>query len=64
MSSASKSARLLHLGSDEWYLNNIKDKYHDHNKKGYEREDVGEYFCKVLRGYAEADFEFLGKHLP
>lgn len=64
LSLAAKRARLLHLGSDEWYLDDIKQEYRDPSEKGYEREDVGEYIHKVLRGYAEADFEFLGKHLP
>ncbi len=42
----------------------FKKEYSDPKVKGYEREDVSDYICKVLRGYAEADFEFLGKHLP
>ncbi len=64
LSLAAKHAYLLHLRSDEWYLNKIKEEYRDPGKKGYAREDVGEYICKVLRGYAEADFELLGKNLP
>ncbi len=56
--------QLPNLGSDEWYLDEIKEEYSDPDEKGYEKEDVGEYICKVLRGYAEADYEFLGKHLP
>jgi len=55
---------LLQLGTDEWYLDEIKREYSDPDDKGYAREDVGDYIRKVLRGYAEADFEFLGLHLP
>jgi len=54
----------LQLGTDEWYLDEIKREYSDPDDKGYAREDVGDYIRKVLRGYAEADFEFLGLHLP
>ncbi len=64
LSLAAKGACLLHLGSDDWYLNKIKEEYHDPSKKGYAREGIEEYLCKVLRGYAEADCEFLGQHLP
>jgi hypothetical protein len=32
----------LHLGSDEWYLDEIKKEYSDPKEKGYEREDVGD----------------------
>jgi hypothetical protein len=64
LSSAAKRARLLHLGSNEWYLDEIKKEYSDPNEKGYEREDVGDYIHKVLRRYTEADFEFFGRHLP
>jgi hypothetical protein len=46
------------------YLNKIKKEYNDPKVKGYKREDVGDYIRKVLRRFAEADFEFLGKHLP
>jgi hypothetical protein len=60
---AAKCARLLHLGSNEWYLDEIKKEYNDPKEKGYEREDVGDHIHKVLRGYAEADFEFLLLHL-
>jgi hypothetical protein len=52
----------LHLRSDSWYLNKIKEKCHDPSKKEYTREDIGEYIFKVLRGYSEADLEFLGKN--
>jgi hypothetical protein len=61
---AAKRLRLLHLGSDEWYIDEIKAEYTDSKKKGYERVEIGEYICKILRGYAEADFEFLGQKLP
>ncbi len=64
LSSAAKRARLLKLGTDEWYLDEIKKEYADPDHKGYVREDVGDYIHKVLRGYAEADFEDLGLHLP
>jgi hypothetical protein len=64
LSPAAKRARLLQLGTDEWYLDKIKNEYADPDDNGYVREDVGDYICKVLRGYAEADFEFLGLHLP
>jgi hypothetical protein len=55
---------LLQLGTDEWYLDEIQKEYSDPDDKGYAREDAGDYIRKVLRGYAEADFEFLGLHLP
>ena len=61
LSSAAKRARLLKLGTNEWYLDEIKNEYADPDDKGYVRED---YIRKVLRGYTEADFEFLGLHLP
>jgi hypothetical protein len=64
LSLAAKCAHLLHLGSDEWYLDEIKKEYSDPNEKGYEREDIGDYIHKVLRVYAEADFDYLGLHLP
>ena len=64
LSPAAKRARWLQLGTDEWYLDEIKNEYADPDEKGYLREDVGDYIRKVLRGYAEADFEFLGLHLP
>jgi hypothetical protein len=64
LSPAAKRARLLQLGTDEWYLDKIKNEYAVPDDNGYVREDVGDYICKVLRGYAEADFEFLGLHLP
>ncbi len=64
LSLAAKCAHLLHLGSDEWYLNAIKKEYSDPKEKCYNREDVGDYIRKVLRAYTEADFEFLGQHLP
>jgi hypothetical protein len=61
---AAKRACLFQLGTDEWYLDEIKKEYSNPDNKGYVRKDVGDYICKVLRGYAEADFEFLGLHLP
>ena len=64
LSPIAKRARWLQLGTDEWYLDEIKNDYADPDEKGYEREDVGDYIRKTLRGYAEADFEFLGLHLP
>ena len=64
LSPAAKRARFLQLGTDEWYLDEIKREYSDPDDKGYAREDVGDYIRKVLRGYAEADFEYLGLHLP
>lgn len=62
-SKAAKRARLLHLGSDEWYLDEIKLEYRDPTKKGYQREYISEETRRVLRAYAEADFDFLGKNL-
>ena len=64
LSPAAKRARWLQLGTDEWYLDEIKNEYADPDEKGYLREDVGDYIRKTLRGYAEADFEFLGLNLP
>ncbi len=64
LSSAAKRSRLLQLGTDEWYLNEIKKEYTDLDDKGYAREDSGDYIRKVLRKYTEADFEYLGLHLP
>jgi hypothetical protein len=64
LSLTAKCACLLHHGSDEWYLNEIKKEYCDPKEKGYERKDIGKYIPKVLRGCAEVDFEFLGKYLP
>jgi hypothetical protein len=64
LSLSAKHARLLHLGSDDWYLDEIKKEYSDPKEKGYDREDVGDYIRKVLRGYSEADFKYLGLHLP
>jgi hypothetical protein len=40
--SAAKRARLLHLGSDEWYLDEIKKEYCDPKERGYKREDIGD----------------------
>ena len=54
LSSAAKRARLLQLGTDEWYFDEIKKEYSDPDDKGYVREDVGDYIRKVLRGYTEA----------
>ncbi len=51
LSPAAKRARLLQLGTDEWYLDEIMREYSDPDDKGYAR-------------YAEADFEYLGLHLP
>ncbi len=64
LSSAAKRARFLHVGSDEWYLDKIKKEYADPDDKGYKREDIGDYIHKIFCGYAEADFEYLGLHLP
>ncbi len=61
LGSAAKLLRLLHLGSDEWYLDQIRERY---LKKDSQPEDIGDYDLKVLHGYSEADFEFIGQRLP
>ena len=61
LGSAAKHLRLLHLWSDEWYLDQIRERY---LKKDSQPEDIGDYNLKVLRGYSEADFEFIGQRLP
>ncbi len=61
LGSAAKCHRLLHLGSDEWYFDQIREEY---LKRAYQPEDIGDYNLKILRGYAEAHFELLGQRLP
>lgn len=61
LGSAAKRLRLLHLGSDEWYFDQIREEY---LKRSYQPEYIGDYNLKILRGYAEADFEYLGQRLP
>jgi hypothetical protein len=38
------------LGSDEWYLKEIKEAYADPRKKGYQREEISLYTKRVLKG--------------
>ncbi len=51
------------LGSDEWYLKEIEEEYADPERKGYQREEISLYTKRLLKGYAEADYLFLGLHL-
>jgi hypothetical protein len=51
------------LGTDEWYLEDIREDYHNPRYKGYERVDIGYYNLKVLGIYPEVDFEYLGQQL-
>ena len=51
------------MGTDQWYLDEIKGDYQNPRYKGYDRVDIGAYNLKVLGIYPEADFEYLGQQL-
>ncbi len=47
------------LGTDQWYLDKIKEDYQNPRYKGYDRVNIGYYNLNVLGFYPEADFEYL-----
>jgi hypothetical protein len=51
------------LGSDEWYLKEIEEEYADPSRKGYQHQEESPYTIHTLRGYAEADYLYLGLYL-
>jgi hypothetical protein len=48
---------VVNLGSDEWYLEEIEEEY---ARKGYQNQGVSSYTIYTLRGYAEADYIYMG----
>jgi hypothetical protein len=48
---------IVKLGSDEWYLKEIEEEY---ARKGYQNQEESSYTIYTLRGYAEADYIYLG----
>ncbi len=53
------------LGSDDWYMAQIVESYHDPRQKGNERWDIGFYKLRTLLGYMGADFDsWLGEFAP
>jgi hypothetical protein len=51
---------VVKLGSDKWYLKEIEEEYADPSRRGYQRQEESSYTIHTLRGYAEADYLFLG----
>ncbi len=60
---AAKRLKTEPLGTDQWYLDEIKEDYQNPRYKGYDRVDIGACNLKVLGIYPEADFEYLGQQL-
>ncbi len=51
---------IVKLGSDEWYLKEIEEEYAYPSRKGYQHQEESSYTIYTLRGYAEADYIYLG----
>jgi len=51
---------IVKLGSDEWYLKEIEE---ENARKGYQNQGESSYTIYTLRGYAEADYIYLGLYL-
>ena len=47
-------------GTDEWYLWDINESWQDPTRKGYERVTESPYVIRTWKGYAEADYIYLG----